>query len=78
LQIDLGSGPELESHRVQFIKRLVEFSDTTQLSIELVYYPPYHSKYNPVEYCWGVPESHWSGALLLDREAVYEWTRSTK
>jgi hypothetical protein len=76
LQIDLDNGPELESHRTQFIKRLVEFSDTTPVSIELVYYPPYHSKYNPVEHCWGVLESHWSGALLVDWETVYEWTRS--
>jgi hypothetical protein len=78
LQIDLDNGPEMESHRTQFIKRLVEFSDTTQLSIELVYYPPYHSKYNPVEHCWGVLETHWSGALLADWESVYEWTRSMR
>ena len=78
LQIDLDNGPELESHRTQFIKRLVEFSDTTRLSIELVYYPPYHSKYNPVEHCWGVLESHWSGALLVDWKSVYEWTRSMR
>ena len=78
LQIDLDNGPEIESHRTQFIKRLVEFSDATQLSIELVYYPPYHSKYNPVEHCWGVLESHWSGALLVDWETVCEWTRSMR
>jgi len=42
-----------------------------------VYYPPYHSKYNPVEHCWGVLESHWSGALLTDWETVREWTKKT-
>jgi hypothetical protein len=78
LQIDLDNGPELESHRTQFIKRLIEFSDATQLAIELVYYPPYHSKYNPVEHCWGVLESHWSGALLVDWKSVCEWTRSMR
>ena len=78
LQIDLDNGPELESHRTQFIKRIVDFSDAIQLPIELVYYPPYHSKYNPVEHCWGVLESHWSGALLTDWQAVREWTKSMR
>jgi hypothetical protein len=78
LQIDLDNGPEIESHRTQFIKRLVEFVDVTKLSIELVYYPPYHSKYNPVEHCWGVLESHWSGALLTDVDVIREWTKSMR
>jgi hypothetical protein len=78
LQIDLDNGPEIESHRTQFIKRMVDWSDTLQLPIELVYYPPYHSKYNPVEHCWGVLESHWSGALLTDLEAVREWTKTMR
>ena len=78
LQIDLDNGPELESHRTQFIKRIVDWSDAIQLPIELVYYPPYHSKYNPVEHCWGVLESHWSGALLTNINAVREWTRTMR
>ncbi len=28
------------------------------------YYPPDHSKYNPVERCWGILELHWNGSLL--------------
>jgi hypothetical protein len=78
LQIDLDNGPELESCRTQFIKRIVEFADKKKLTIELVYYPPYHSKYNPVEHCWGVLDSHWSGALLTDWKAVREWTKSMR
>ena len=78
LQIDLDNGPEIESYRTQFIKRLVEFSDAIQLPIELVYYPPYHSKYNPVEHCWGVLESHWSGVLLTDVGVVREWTKTMR
>jgi hypothetical protein len=78
LQIDLDNGPELESGRTQFIKRLVDWSDKIQLPIELVYYPPYHSKYNPVEHCWGVLECHWSGALLTDIDTVREWTKSMR
>ena len=40
------------------------FSDTTGITIELAYYPPYHSKYNPVERLWGVLENHWRGELF--------------
>ena len=65
-------------YRTQFIKRLVDWSDKIQLPIELVYYPPYHSKYNPVEHCWGVLESHWSGALLTDIDVVREWTKTMR
>jgi hypothetical protein len=72
------NGPEIESHRTQFIKRKVEFADKYGLTIELVYYPPYHSKYNPVEHCWGVLERNWSVALLTDIDAVREWTKSMR
>ncbi|HIE01648.1 MAG TPA: hypothetical protein EYP59_15380 [Thiotrichaceae bacterium] len=32
----------------------------------LAYYPPYHSKYNPVERVWGVLENYWKGDILDD------------
>jgi hypothetical protein len=78
LQIDLDNGPELESHRTQFIKRMVDWSDKIKLPMELVYYPPYHSKYNPVEHCWGVLEQHWNGTLLTDWKTVREWTKTMR
>jgi hypothetical protein len=34
-----------------------------------VYYPPYHSKYNPIERCWSSLEKKWNG-ILLDRLKV--------
>ena len=52
--------------------------DKIKLPIELVYYPPYHSKYNPVEHCWGVLERHWNGALLSSAEVVCEWTKTMR
>lgn len=36
--IDLDNGPAINSHRTQFIKRIVEFAQLTQLKIRLVYY----------------------------------------
>ena len=76
LQIDLDNGPEIASSRTQFMRRLVEFSDQTGLEIELVYYPPYHSKYNRIERCWGILENHWNGALLTSIDAALSWART--
>jgi transposase len=62
--INADNGPENGSRRSQFIKRLVEFGSSEQIDIELAYYPPYHSKYNPIERVWGVLERHWNGEIL--------------
>lgn len=76
LVINLDNGPALSSARTQFIKRMTEFADRHQLQIHLVYYPPYHSKYNPVERVWGILENHWNGTLLTDRETAIEWAKT--
>jgi hypothetical protein len=64
LLINQDNGPENHSRRTQFLKRIVAFGQAERLTIRLAYYPPYHSKYNPIERCWGVLENHWNGALL--------------
>lgn len=64
LLINLDNGPENHSRRTQFIKRMVDFVDTVRLTVHLAYYPPYHSKYNPIERVWGGLEQHWNGSLL--------------
>jgi hypothetical protein len=64
LVINLDNGPQIASNRTQFIRRMVEFSEQSGLNIRLLYYPPYHSKYNPIERCWGILETHWNGELL--------------
>jgi transposase len=70
LVLNLDNGPENHSRRTQFLKRLVEFARAARLDVDLAYYPPYHSKYNPIERCWGILELHWNGALLDSVEAV--------
>ena len=50
--------------------RMVDFAHHAGLTVRLAYYPPYHSKYNPIERCWGSLENHWNGALLDSIEAV--------
>ena len=64
------NGPENHSRRTQFIKRAVDFAHEYRISIELAYYPPYHSKYNPVERTHGVLEQYWDGKLLPDAETA--------
>lgn len=73
LVINLDNGPQNSSHRTQFIKRITEFADKTCLKIHLTYYPPYHSKYNPIERCWGALESHWNGTILDSVEKTIKW-----
>jgi hypothetical protein len=76
LVVNLDNGPENHSRRTQFMRRMVEFAHRYGLRIRLVYYPPYHSKYNPIERCWGILENHWNGALLDTVDAVVNFTAS--
>ena len=71
--IDLDNGPAVKSQRTQFIKRMAQFSQREQMTIRLVYYPPYHSKYNPIERCWAALENYWHGAILDTVEAALRW-----
>lgn len=58
LVINLDNGPECHSRRSQFLKRVVALARKYRLVVQLAYYPPYHSKYNPIERCWGILEMH--------------------
>ena len=76
IQIKVDNGSETSGIRTQFLKRMVDFADWTGKSIQLLYFPPYHSKYNPIERCWGILEQHWNGALLRDVETMLAWAKS--
>ena len=73
LAIDLDGGSAVRSNRTQFIKRMAQFCQATGLTVQLIYYPPYHSKYNPIERCWAALENYWNGALLGTIEAALQW-----
>ena len=64
LELYLDNGPAVNSSRTQFINRIMEFACITGLKIHLLYYPPYHSKYNPIERVWAALENYWNGTLL--------------
>jgi transposase len=76
LVVNLDNGPENQSHRTQFMKRMIDFAQTYHLHVRLAYYPPYHSKYHPIERCWGILEGHWNGALLDSVEAVIRYVET--
>jgi transposase len=76
LMIEGDNGPENHSHRTQFIKRMVDFVEHHHVNVRLIYYPPYHSKYNPVERTWAALEQHWNGALLDSVDTVLRFAQS--
>src|SRR5262249_16289325 len=73
--IYLDNGPKNSGRRTQFLKRMVEFADWSGLEVRLVYYPPYHSKYHPIERCWSALEKKWGGALLNSLPVILEQAR---
>jgi transposase len=75
LVIFLDNGPKNAGTRTQWLRRMVEFADWSGLEIRLVYYPPYHSKYNPIERCFSSLEKRWGGALLNSLEVILEQAR---
>jgi transposase len=76
LVLNLDNGPENHSRRTQFMQRLVTFVQHYQLTVRLADYPPYHSKYNPIERCWGILENHWNGTLLDSIDTMLQFTRT--
>jgi len=76
LVINLDNGPENHSRRSQFLHRMVDFAQHYRLHVRLAYYPPYHSKYNSIERCWGILENHWNGSLLDTLDTVLQFART--
>ena len=76
VQIKMDNGPESSGIRTQFLYRMVQFADHIGKPVQLLYYPPYHSKYNPIERCWGIVELHWNGTKLINVETMLEWAKS--
>lgn len=75
IQIKMDNGPESSGRRTQFLSRMVELSESIHRPIQLLYYPPYHSKYHPIERCWGILELKWNGTKLIDAETMLGWAK---
>ena len=54
IQIKMDNGPERRGRRTQFLHRMGQFADAIQQPIRLLYDPPSHSTYHPIERCWGI------------------------
>lgn len=54
----------------------MEFAVKYDINVILAYYPPYHSKYNPIERVWGALEKHWNGSILDSLDVVYKFTEN--
>lgn len=78
LLINLDGGSATRSDRTQFIKRIVQLAKSIGIRIRLIYYPPYHSKYNPIERCWAALEKYWNGAILDSIETAVKWAANMK
>lgn len=63
LDILLDKGPDNSGVRTNFLKGLI-------------YYPPYHSKYNPVERLWARLENIWNGFLLEGKEICLSFMKN--
>ena len=73
LVLNGDNGPENHSRRTQCMQRMVACVQQHQMTVRLAYYPPYHSKYNPIERCWGILENHWNGSLLDSIDMVLQF-----
>lgn len=72
LIIFLDNGPENSSRRTLWIKCLIDLAKKYNISIELAYYPPYHSKYNPIERYWARLQFSWSGLIINTVDKLIE------
>ncbi len=70
------NGPENNSLRTYYIYKLIELAKNLDMEIELIFYPPYHSKYNPIERVWARLENIWNGYLITTRNIALNFMKS--
>src|SRR5262245_52155376 len=76
LQSKMDNGPESKGRRTQCLHRMVAFWDAIGKPIQRLYDPPYHSKYHPIERCWGILALHWHGTKLVDVKTMVAWAKT--
>lgn len=74
----LDNGPENSSRRTLWIWCLIMMAISLNITIELVYYPPYHSKYNLIEHFWGVLQRSWNGLIIDNLDKLIGVINTTK
>jgi hypothetical protein len=76
IHIKMDNGPERSGRRTPFLHRMVQFVEAIGKPVPWLYDPPYHSKDNPIERCWGILALHWNGTQLIDVATMVEWAKS--
>ena len=76
LQSNRDHGPASSGMRTQFLHRRVQCADQIGKPSHRRYDPPSHSKYHPIERCWGMWERPWNGTQLVDVETRLAWAKS--
>lgn len=72
LIIFLDNGPENSGKRKLWLKEIVRISIKYNIVIHLVYYPPYHSKYNLIERFWARLQIFWNKIIMDTEEKLLE------
>jgi hypothetical protein len=76
LQSKRENGSASNGVRTQLLHRMVQFADHIAKPMQLLYSPPYPSKDNPIERCWGIWALHWKGTKLSAVETMREWAKT--
>jgi len=64
LVIFLDNGPENSGICKAWLKFLTDTAKEFNITIRLVYYPPYHSKYNKIERYWARLQMNWNKIII--------------
>ena len=75
IQIKMDNGPESNGRRTQFLSRMVQLADVINGLFYITNHDCVHSKYNPIERCWGILELKWNGTKLIDAETMLGWAK---
>ena len=54
IQLKIDNGPESSGARTQFLNRMVMLADEINKPYSIAILSAIHSKYNPIERCWGI------------------------
>jgi hypothetical protein len=76
VQLKMDNGPESSGVRTQFLHRRVQLVDTIGKPLPLLYYPPYPSKYKPIERCGGLLALPGNGTQLDTVDTLLAWAQS--
>jgi hypothetical protein len=75
-QITMDQGPESRGRRTPFVQRLVALCAVMGKPRPLVYDPPSHRKYHPIERCWGLLAGPGNGTKLVAVETMVAGAKS--